>query len=189
MIFFIVSSVKLALTFLHSLTQGDTICQMKIILNLIGCLAVVLGVLGIFLPLLPTTPFLLLASACFARGSTRMHHWLQTNRVFGKYLRDYENGKGIPLRGKVWVLIFMWSLAGLFDLAPGTAGVADHGGGDRHRRDHLPDPLRADHAHRQVSLTTPGCLVGMTTTCCRLTCFGCAARKPTTSATSPASGR
>jgi uncharacterized membrane protein YbaN (DUF454 family) len=82
---------------------------MKIALNLIGCLAVVLGVLGIFLPLLPTTPFLLLASACFARGSTRLHHWLQTNRVFGKYLRDYENGKGMPLRAKVWVLIFMWA--------------------------------------------------------------------------------
>ena len=81
---------------------------MKIVLNLIGCLAVALGILGIFLPLLPTTPFLLLASACFARGSTRLHNWLQTNKVFGKYLRDYENGKGIPLRGKVWVLIFMW---------------------------------------------------------------------------------
>ena len=81
---------------------------MKIVLNLIGCVAVALGVLGIFLPLLPTTPFLLLASACFARGSTRMHNWLQTNRVFGNYLRDYENGRGIPLRGKVWILIFMW---------------------------------------------------------------------------------
>ena len=85
---------------------------MKIILNAIGVLAVILGVLGIFLPLLPTTPFLLLASACFARGSTRMHNWLQTNRVFGKYLRDYENGKGIPLRGKIWILIFMWTSMG-----------------------------------------------------------------------------
>lgn len=82
---------------------------MRIVLNLIGCMAVALGVLGIFLPLLPTTPFLLLASACFARGSSRLHNWLQTNRVFGKYLRDYENGKGIPLRGKVWILIFMWT--------------------------------------------------------------------------------
>jgi uncharacterized membrane protein YbaN (DUF454 family) len=82
---------------------------MKIIFNAIGVLAVMLGVLGIFLPLLPTTPFLLLASACFARASPSLHNWLQTNRVFGKYLRDYENGHGIPLRGKIWVLIFMWS--------------------------------------------------------------------------------
>jgi uncharacterized membrane protein YbaN (DUF454 family) len=82
---------------------------MKIILNLVGILAAVLGVFGIFLPLLPTTPFLLLASACFVRASPRMHQWLQTNPVFGKYLRGYENGCGIPLRGKVWVLIFMWS--------------------------------------------------------------------------------
>ncbi len=85
---------------------------MKIILNAIGVLAVLLGVLGIFLPLLPTTPFLLLASACFARASPRLHNWLQTNKVFGKYLRDYENGKGIPLRGKVWILIFMWGSMG-----------------------------------------------------------------------------
>lgn len=83
--------------------------RMKIFLNLVGCVAVALGILGIFLPLLPTTPFLLLASACFARGSTRLHHWLLTNRVFGNYLRDYENGKGIPLRGKIWTLIFMWA--------------------------------------------------------------------------------
>jgi len=85
---------------------------MKIILNTIGVLAVILGVLGIFLPLLPTTPFLLLASACFARASPRLHNWLQTNKVFGKYLRDYENGRGIPLRGKVWILIFMWGSMG-----------------------------------------------------------------------------
>ena len=81
---------------------------MKVILNFIGIVAVILGILGIFLPLLPTTPFLLLASACFARASTRMHNWLQTNRIFGKYLSSYENGYGIPLRGKIWTLIFMW---------------------------------------------------------------------------------
>jgi uncharacterized membrane protein YbaN (DUF454 family) len=85
---------------------------MKIVLNLIGIAAVILGVLGIFLPLLPTTPFLLLASACFARASPRLHHHLRSNRVFGNYLRDYENGRGIPLRGKVWILVFMWSSMG-----------------------------------------------------------------------------
>ncbi|QGZ39564.1 hypothetical protein IP92_01849 [Pseudoduganella flava] len=81
---------------------------MKFLLNLIGAIAVVLAVLGVFLPLLPTTPFLLLASACFARGSTRMHNWLRTNRLFGKYLRDWEDGRGLPLRGKLAILLLMW---------------------------------------------------------------------------------
>lgn len=81
---------------------------MKIAFNLIGCLAVALSVLGIFLPLVPTTPFLLLASACFARGSTRLHNWLLNTRPLGQYLRDYEAGKGIPLRAKIVALALMW---------------------------------------------------------------------------------
>jgi uncharacterized membrane protein YbaN (DUF454 family) len=86
---------------------------MRFLYNVIGVLAVVLGVLGIFLPLLPTTPFLLLASACFARGSVRMHNWLRTNPVFGKYLRDWEDGRGLPLRGKVVILLLMWCSMGI----------------------------------------------------------------------------
>jgi len=82
---------------------------MKIVLNIVASIAVVLAVLGIFLPLLPTTPFLLLASACFARSSTRMHQWLLRNRLFGETLRNYENNKAIPLRAKVIALILMWS--------------------------------------------------------------------------------
>ncbi len=78
------------------------------VLNLIGVVALGLGILGIFLPLLPTTPFLLLASACFARGSTRMHNWLLNNKVFGKYIRDFEQGKGIPLKGKVVAVSMLW---------------------------------------------------------------------------------
>jgi uncharacterized membrane protein YbaN (DUF454 family) len=82
---------------------------MKPLFNVIGCLAVLLGILGIFLPLLPTTPFLLLASACFARGSTRMHAWLLGNKVFGKYLSDFEQGRGIPRRAKITILVLMWA--------------------------------------------------------------------------------
>ncbi|MCE3605208.1 YbaN family protein [Massilia sp. P8910] len=82
---------------------------MKLLLNTIGCLAVLLGILGIVLPLLPTTPFLLLASACFARGSTRMHAWLLGNKVFGKYLSDFEQGRGIPRRAKITILVLMWA--------------------------------------------------------------------------------
>lgn len=97
---------------------------MKHLLNIIGCIAVVLAVFGVFLPLLPTTPFLLLASACFVRGSPRLHNWLRTNRVFGAYLRDYEDGRGIPLRGKVVVLVLMWgSLGWSMTRVPGLALV------------------------------------------------------------------
>ncbi len=85
---------------------------MKHLLNLVGCIAVVLAIFGVFLPLLPTTPFLLLASACFVRSSPRLHNWLRTNRVFGRYLRDYEDGRGIPLRAKIIVLVMMWGSLG-----------------------------------------------------------------------------
>lgn len=81
---------------------------MKILLNLIGVIAVVLAILGIFLPLLPTTPFLLLASACFVRGSERLHRWLRNNRLFGEYLRNIEDKKGIPLKGKIITLVLLW---------------------------------------------------------------------------------
>lgn len=77
-----------------------------------GFIALLLGFIGIFLPLLPTTPFLLLASACFARSSVRAHNWLRTNPLFGKYLRDWEDGRGLPLRGKACILLFMWSSLG-----------------------------------------------------------------------------
>ena len=77
-------------------------------LNIIGLIAVVLGVVGIFVPLLPTTPFLLLASACFARGSERLLRWLLTNKLFGSYLSDFEQGKGIPLRGKIMAVGLLW---------------------------------------------------------------------------------
>jgi uncharacterized membrane protein YbaN (DUF454 family) len=85
---------------------------MKLALNLIGCLAVLLAILGVFLPLLPTTPFLLLASACFARGSDRLHNWLLSHGTLGTYLRNFEEGRGIPARAKVLALLMMWSSIG-----------------------------------------------------------------------------
>ncbi len=81
---------------------------MKIALNIVASIAVVLAVLGLFLPVLPTTPFLLLASACYARGSKRMHNWLLSNRLFGETLRNYENCKAIPLRAKIIALLMLW---------------------------------------------------------------------------------
>jgi uncharacterized membrane protein YbaN (DUF454 family) len=82
---------------------------MRIAANILGSFALILGIIGIFLPLLPTTPFLLLASACYARGSPRLHLWLRSHPSFGRYLRDFEDGRGIPLRGKVLALLMMWT--------------------------------------------------------------------------------
>lgn len=74
----------------------------------IGIVSVVLGTIGIFVPILPTTPFLLLAAACFIYSSRRMYLWLLENRLFGEYLKDYLERKGVPLRIKIGTLMFLW---------------------------------------------------------------------------------
>ena len=82
---------------------------MKPLYNAAGVLALLLGIVGLFLPLLPTTPFLLLASWCFARGSNRLHDWLLSHRVFGEYLRNFEAGRGIPLKAKILATAMLWT--------------------------------------------------------------------------------
>lgn len=74
-----------------------------------GCISVALGVIGIFLPVLPTTPFLLLAAACFARSSKRFYLWLVMHPRLGPWVRDYLDGQGLPLKGKIWALGLMWT--------------------------------------------------------------------------------
>ncbi|MFT0851219.1 YbaN family protein [Achromobacter sp. F4_2707] len=81
----------------------------KTLYNIVGTLALLLGIVGIFLPLVPTTPFLLLASACYMRGSRRMHEWLLNQRHLGPYLRNFQQGRGIPLRAKITALALLWT--------------------------------------------------------------------------------
>jgi uncharacterized membrane protein YbaN (DUF454 family) len=78
------------------------------ILVVLGTCFVGLGILGIFLPLLPTTPFLLLAVACYARSSKRFYDWLLNNRLFGSYIRNYREGRGIPLKVKLLTIALLW---------------------------------------------------------------------------------
>jgi uncharacterized membrane protein YbaN (DUF454 family) len=84
----------------------------KKLLIVSGTLCVALAILGMFLPVLPTTPFLLLAAVCYARGSKRFYNWLMTNRWYGQYIRHYREGKGIPLKQKVFAILLLWLTIG-----------------------------------------------------------------------------
>ena len=84
----------------------------RIALIACGTLSVALGVLGVFLPLLPTTPFLLLAAACYARSSERWYDWLLGNRWCGPYIRNYREGKGISLRRTAVAIALLWLTIG-----------------------------------------------------------------------------
>lgn len=80
----------------------------KALLIAAGSVCLALAVLGVFLPLLPTTPFLLLASACYVRSSERLHGWLMGNRLLGGYIRNFQERRGIPLRAKVLTVALLW---------------------------------------------------------------------------------
>lgn len=77
-----------------------------------GFVAVFLGMLGILLLVLPTTPFLLLAAACFLRSSERLNNWLLSNRVFGEYLRRYRSGEGMTIGSKIAMIVALWCSLG-----------------------------------------------------------------------------
>lgn len=73
-----------------------------------GWLSIVLGVIGIFVPLLPTTPFILLAGGCFAKSSPRFHQWLLNHSFFGPIINNYQNKQGLPRQVKIRAIVFIW---------------------------------------------------------------------------------
>ncbi len=83
---------------------------LRLILAFFGIISVVLGggIGGVFLPVLPTTPFVLLAGLLFSFSSDRLGNWLEQNRIFGPYLKHYRNGTGIQKKAKVKALITLW---------------------------------------------------------------------------------
>ena len=85
----------------------------KAVLIFLGTVCVGLGVLGMFLPLLPTTIFLLMAAYCYSKSSERFHNWLLSNRWFGTYIKNYQAKKGITLRQKVTTLLTLWVSIGV----------------------------------------------------------------------------
>lgn len=84
----------------------------RALLVVAGTLSLALGVIGIFLPLLPTTPFLLLSAACYARSSQRFYDMLMSHRVLGPFIRDYREGRGVPMRTKTVAIAMLWLTLG-----------------------------------------------------------------------------
>lgn len=82
----------------------------KILLIIAGWFFVSLGVIGIFLPVMPTTIFLIIAAACFARSSEKFYNWLITNKYLGKFIRNYREHRGMPLKAKI-IAILMLNIA------------------------------------------------------------------------------
>ncbi|TDL98745.1 DUF454 domain-containing protein [Macrococcus brunensis] len=85
---------------------------MRIFLISIGIVSTVLGLIGVVLPLLPTTPFVLLAAICFARSSDRFHDWLISTKVYKAYVLEFQKNRGFTLRQKFKMLLSLYIVVG-----------------------------------------------------------------------------
>ena len=81
---------------------------MKYLFIILGSLALALGVIGIFLPLLPTTPFLLLSATLYVRSSEKLYQWLIHQKYLGSYIRNFREHRAIPLRAKIISVSMVW---------------------------------------------------------------------------------
>ena len=88
--------------------QKKTSPVTRALLLVAGLLSVGLGVLGVFLPLLPTTPFLLLAAYCFIRSSNRLYNWLIHNKFLGNYIHNYIENRAIEPKVKWFTIVLLW---------------------------------------------------------------------------------
>ena len=82
--------------------------KLKLIYNIIGTISLIFAFIGIVLPIIPTTPFVLLSAACYYNGSKRLQSWLSHNEMFGPIIRDYEEHGGMRKATKIKALTIMW---------------------------------------------------------------------------------
>ena len=74
-----------------------------------GFIIMIIGLIGIIIPGLPTTPLMILAAACFAKSNQRFYDWIINNKLFGHHVKNYREGKGIPKTSKPIILLTLWS--------------------------------------------------------------------------------
>lgn len=83
---------------------------MKIVYIMVGCISVALGAIGSFLPILPTTPFLLLAAFCFARGSERLNNWFVGTKLYQKHLDSFVKRRAMDIKTKLTIILTVTAL-------------------------------------------------------------------------------
>lgn len=81
---------------------------MKYLFAFIGTVSLALGIMGVFLPVLPTTPFLLLSAAMYMRSSHRLYEWLMSHKHLGAYIKNFREHKALPLRVKMVSVTMVW---------------------------------------------------------------------------------
>ena len=95
-----------------------------------GFIVMTIGLIGIIVPVLPTTPLMILAAACFAKSSQRFYDWIINNKMFGQHVKNYREGNGIPKKSKPIILVTMWTfvlfavLIAIPDSAPPVSKIA-----------------------------------------------------------------
>ena len=83
--------------------------SMKLIYNILGTISLIFALIGVVLPVIPTTPFVLLSAACYYKGSERLHNWLTHTEIFGPIIKDYEKHGGMKKATKIKALTLMWT--------------------------------------------------------------------------------
>lgn len=96
----------------------------QLILTGLGALALVMGGIGLFLPIWPTTPFVLCAAGCFGASSPKLYRRLESTRYFGEYIRNYKNKTGISARARWTGIAFLWATLGISALIFQTLHLA-----------------------------------------------------------------
>jgi uncharacterized protein len=80
----------------------------KAIYIIVGSISLAAGLVGVFLPVIPTTPFILLSAGCFLRSSERLFQWVVSNETLGPTIQNYHEGKGITKNTKIRAIVMMW---------------------------------------------------------------------------------